>query len=122
MALDSPFRGKDPRRAPVLAPVVLVLLLAIAGCGGQAQLNINQRAQVARINAAFAGNALDGSHFGEALDGTDELIALCRRNPDAIYEGHESVKQVLEDDANTIRQNDPGVAAQLDRVLDDKCS
>lgn len=100
--------------------VAVVAVVLLAGCGS-AKLSSEESAKVARYEQAFATTVQDGEDFRATLDGVDYLIALCRAKRDAEYD-QRSVKQVTEDAANTLREYQKDLAAQLDRVLDSDCA
>jgi hypothetical protein len=91
------------------------------------ELTPNETTKVARVNLAFARTVLDGSEYGRTLNGVDYLIRLCRAKPDAIYQPGDkgekrTMRQVVEDGANTLRQYQPDLAAQLQTVSDNNCA
>lgn len=108
----------------VVLAVTVFVLAATAGCGGgdsEATLNADQAVVVAGFNADVAFVNLDGSSYGDLLDSMDEVIALARENPDAIYEGTDgkvTMRQVLSDAASTLQPSQPDLAAQLDRAVE----
>jgi len=106
-------------RATILVAISLATVIYGAGCGTQA-LSAEQASEVAGIELSFSTTVLNGSSYGETLDGVDYLIHLCREDPGATYDDR-TVKQVVEDGANTLREYQPELAAKLDRVLDGEC-
>lgn len=107
-----------------------VAVLALAGCGSNSdnssELSSDQQLKVAHVRVAFASTVLDSSMYGKTLDGVDYLISLCRKGPDAIYQPGGTgetltMRQVVEDGANTLRQYQPDLAAKLQTVADNGC-
>ena len=90
------------------------------GGGGGQKLSAQQAANVANYESAFATNVVDGSRYDAVLNGIDYLITLCRKNPAAKYDGR-TMRQVVEDGANTLEQNHPEDAAKLSRVAGNGC-
>ena len=107
-----------------LIPVGLAALaLAAVGCGsGRPGLTLDQQSQIANIDVAIAETVLNGSHYRQTLDGVPTLIRLCRINPNAAYLDNETIKQDLEDDANTLRPYQPDLASDLDQAIANNCS
>jgi hypothetical protein len=59
----------------------------------------------------------------QARDGVDYLIRLCRKDPDRTYpgEGVPTVREILEESGDTLREARPKLAAKLDRAADNDC-
>ena len=113
-------KGRGRRRSAWVACCLL------AACGGDdtETLTPEEELQVSSTRLAFTSTILDGSMYGKTLRGVDQLIRLCRDKPDAIYEsgdGDLTMRQVVEDGANTLQEYRPELAAQLDRVADNGC-
>lgn len=104
---------------PAIIGTAATAALLLSSCG-QAKLAPDDAYRVAVAEQSFAHTVLDGSSYGQTLRSVDYLIRLCRRDPDALYEKR-TVKQVVEDSANELRDYQHELAADLDRVLDDGC-
>lgn len=80
--------------------------------------------KITTARVAFSRTVLDGSAYGATLRGIDTLIALCREDPEAIYDPDGealTMVQVLEDGANTLRRYRPELAAELELVAANDC-
>lgn len=89
-------------------------------CGGndKPKLTTEEQQQIAKFNLAFASTALNSSRFGQTLRGVDFLIDLVREKPTATYDGL-TVREVVQDAANTLDPYRPELVRELDRALDD---
>lgn len=88
------------------------------------ELTVTGRATVADARQAFAMTVLDGSRYRATLRGVENLIRLCREAPLAIYETDGetlTLRQVVEDGANTLRRYVPDEAAKLEQVANNDC-
>lgn len=80
---------------------------------------------MSEVELAFAKTVLDGTMYRRTLRGVDELIAVCRSKPGAVYETGDgrrrTMRQVVEDNANRLEEYRPELARQLDRVARNGC-
>jgi hypothetical protein len=101
--------------------------LFLAACGGSEELAQGDALKVATAEAAFSSTVVNSSRYGETLDGVDDLIMICREDPEAIYKTtvggveERTMRQVVEDGANTLREYRPDLAAELEQVADNQC-
>jgi len=108
--------------------LTVVLGVALAGCGssGPAHPSLAEDAKIAKIQVAINTNVLDGGKLSETVRGVDELISVCREKRDMIYEPakgkRETVKQVLEDDANELRSSQRDLATKLEQAVSTNCT
>lgn len=120
---------------------IVVVSALIAGCGGSdssskpesgattpsdTRLDAEDALMVAKARRAFDSTVLDSSRYRETLRGVDDLIGLCRENPKAIYQVTDddpelTMRQVVEDGANTLERFQPSLASKLARVADSGC-
>ena len=101
--------------------------MLLAGCGGGTDLDqllpVRQQ-KVAHIRQAFFWTVRDGREYQRTLDGVDYLIRLCRKDPDRTFiagDGVPTMRQLLEEGADTLREFRPDLAAKLDKVADNDC-
>ena len=106
----------------------------IAGCGGGSDgLTAAEQATIASFNAdvAFVDNEgdLGLDAYESLLTSIDEVIAIAREKPDAVYETEaaedgsypaesRTMRQVLSDAAGELAESEPEMAAQLDRAVE----
>jgi hypothetical protein len=96
-----------------------------AGCGGgdggPVVLGSDDALQVAQFNTDVAFTDLDGSGYGDLLESMDAVIAIARRDPEAVYETTDgerrTMRQVLSDAASRLQDSQPDLAAELDRAV-----
>ena len=117
--------------------MIAILIAMASGCGQQStqdrleqdqqQLQeATQNAQIAGWEEAFSSAALADSeigvdrHYLRSSNAVDALIALCRENPDATYDGR-TMRQVVEDGANTLRGVDSDLSRSLQLVASNGC-
>ena len=110
-----------------LAVAVMVSAGLLIGCGGDGggEVDVLDRPLVSsfKANAALVSFGADprGDYRAELLSTVDDLIALAREDPDAIYEGVDgpvTMRQVLSDAATELQSAEPDLAAQLDRAVE----
>lgn len=106
----------------ILVGAAIAATLALAACGGDSDsLNADQQYTVAKFRADVATTVLDSSGYESLLDSMDEVIALAREEPGAVYEDSAGQKltmtQVLSDAASDLQPYRPEMAAELDRAV-----
>ena len=109
----------------VLAVLLVAGVVATIFESAETRLSSRDTLTVARANLAFAHTVLDGSRKSQTDRGVDDLITLCRRNPDAIYrvgdDPDRTMRQVLEDAAIDLRRFQPDLSERLKTVSDNGC-
>lgn len=106
-----------------VSPLIAACLL-LASCGGSSgpTLTADEQLGVAKAREAFSYTVLNSSQYQQTLEGVDYLIRLCRAKPEARYEIDDlTMRQVVEDGANTLEEYRPALASQLDRVARSGC-
>lgn len=106
-------------------PVALTLSIALlaGGCGG-AELTSEENVKVSGAFVAFYATVLDGSQYGDTLQGVDDLIRICRAKPDAMYDGTEgevTMRQAVEDAAGILDRYRGELADRLARAAEAGC-
>ncbi len=113
------------RRLHSLLGLALVGAVAIVGCGGDGStdagpISDKDAQKVSNAEMAFSFTILDGSYYGQTLDGVDNLIEICRKDPKATYEDR-TMLQVVEDAANELRGYQGDLSDSLELVARNKC-
>lgn len=110
------------RRVGTWAAVAACAAALTACGGGAAELTSEERYDLHSFAAAAHLTALDGSGYGDLLDGMDRAKAIARDKPDAKIEGdggdQVTVRQFIADLASTLAPYQPDVADDLDRTID----
>ena len=115
--------------------VILVLTIGAAGLlaasdgegNGSKEISVTAAVTVSEFEYYAASNVFDGSSYGDLLGSIDAVIAIARRDPEAIYwtqafEGgspaeSRSIRQVLSDGAATLNRHQPDLAEKLKLAL-----
>jgi hypothetical protein len=88
---------------------------------------VDAKYQAASLREQASGNypPVSAEQANEVSRGVEDLIRLCRENPNGIYEtdsdGKRTMRQVLEDDVETLRKFQPEAATRLKSVSDNGC-
>jgi hypothetical protein len=119
------------RTRVLLIGAVLAISLVGASACGQNKMSRETKAEVIDILIAFDKTAADTQfsrpHYESTLHGVDRLIALCRAEPDVIYDNYGPTKddvtlrQIVEDAASTLRDNESDLADRLETAGNNGC-
>src|SRR5262245_3786077 len=113
-----------------LVAIAIASSLALVACGGSPELDVlsGEELDVATARSSIASYVSDRNHeldddfqesisYQELVDGVDRLIEIYRAKPDAVYDG-KTMRQVLQDAASDLDQDEPDLAAKIDRAID----
>lgn len=98
----------------IVRAALAAIVVAFAGCGGE-QLTDDESLTVQTARVAVA------QRLGpEAVEGVDRVLKIYRAKPDADYDSEGdalTMREVVEDMASDLEENQPQLASKLDRAL-----
>lgn len=103
-----------------LGVVVVCGLLAIAGCGGVAELDSGEVETVDSAKAVVAASVAKGSLQAGGMETLTEFMILCRDKPLA-EEGGDSLREIMDQLAPQLEGVDATAFRKMDRLATNGC-
>jgi hypothetical protein len=118
LAVRITSRRKTLRR--VLGVASAYAVLAVAGCGGVAELDSEELDTVSRARSAVTTAVADGSLKPADQKRLEALMILCHEKPLAEADG-DSVREIVSELTPKVKGADPAFFKRMKRVADHGC-